>query len=129
MRIAIKYTLFAIVSIIFNVLCQWAVLRVYKGQFDIYLAMAVGTLAGLLVKYFLDKNYIFYHKTENFLDNTRKFVLYSFMGVFTTMIFWGVELTFYFLFKAPVAKYIGAVIGLTIGYYIKYQLDKKFVFS
>jgi hypothetical protein len=25
-------------------------------------------------------------------------------------------------------RYIGGVLGLSIGYYIKYQLDKRFVF-
>jgi len=127
--LTIKYTIFAIISIFFNILFQWIVLKLYKGQFNIYFAIGAGTLVGLVIKYFLDKNYIFYHKTETFLDNTWKFILYSFMGIFTTIIFWGIELSFHFLFRTPKAKYIGAIIGLTIGYYIKYQLDKRFVFT
>ena len=51
------------------------------------------------------------------------------MGVATTLIFWGSEIIFNLLFKADIVKYIGAAVGLTIGYIIKYQLDKRFVFN
>lgn len=51
------------------------------------------------------------------------------MGVFTTFIFWGFEIGFDLIFKTEMAKYIGAVFGLSIGYIIKYFLDKKFVFK
>ena len=50
------------------------------------------------------------------------------MAVFTTIIFWGTEIAFDTLFQDPNAKYLGAVIGLSIGYIIKYFLDKKYVF-
>ena len=50
------------------------------------------------------------------------------MGVFTTLIFWGTELGFNAVFASGKAKYVGAVIGLTVGYVIKYFLDRKFVF-
>ena len=50
------------------------------------------------------------------------------MGVFTTLIFWGFEITFDYIFNNENAKYAGAVIGLSIGYIVKYLLDKKFVF-
>ena len=55
-------------------------------------------------------------------------MLYSCMGVFTTVIFWGTETGFNAVFESSNAKYIGAVIGLTIGYIMKYFLDRKFVF-
>ncbi len=50
------------------------------------------------------------------------------MGIFTTIIFWGTEIGFNAIFENQNAKYIGAIIGLSIGYAIKYFLDKKFVF-
>ena len=50
------------------------------------------------------------------------------MGVFTTAIFWGTEYAFHLIFTTDAMRYIGGVLGLTIGYYIKYQLDKRFVF-
>jgi hypothetical protein len=39
-----------------------------------------------------------------------------------------VEFGFDYLFKTTEARYIGACIGLAIGYIIKYRLDKRFVF-
>ncbi len=91
--------------------------------------MFFGTLAGLILKYILDKKYIFYHKPKNKKDDGKKFALYSLMGVFTTFIFWGFEIGFDFAFHSEIAKYIGAILGLSIGYVVKYFLDKKFVFK
>ena len=92
------------------------------------MAMFIGTLAGLIVKYVLDKKFIFYHEIKDKKDDAKKFALYSLMGVFTTIIFWGIEIAFNYFSQEPNAKYIGAIIGLSIGYVIKYFLDKKFVF-
>jgi len=47
----------------------------------------------------------------------------------TTFIFWGTEIGFDAFFENENAKYFGAVIGLSIGYIIKYFLDKKYVFK
>lgn len=123
--IAIKYSIFAIISILLNIFSQWFAIRLNLG---IYIAIVVGTLVGLVVKYFLDKNFIFYYKTDGFIHNGRKFILYSFMGVFTTFIFWLTEILFYMFFKNPYSQYFGAVVGLTVGYFIKYRLDKRLVF-
>ncbi len=60
--------------------------------------------------------------------NGQLFVLYSFMGVFTTAILWGTEYAFHLIFADDFMRYAGGVLGLTIGYYVKYQLDKRFVF-
>ena len=50
------------------------------------------------------------------------------MGVFTSAIFWGTEYAFHLIFAGDFMRYVGGVLGLTIGYYVKYQLDKRFVF-
>jgi len=126
--IAIKYVFFALISTIFNLLFQYLSFLGYQGFAALYLAMFLGTLAGLVVKYVLDKKFIFYHEVKDKKDDAKKFALYSLMGVFTTIIFWGTEIAFDALSKNPNAKYLGAVIGLSIGYIIKYFLDKKFVF-
>ena len=126
--IAIKYTIFAAIATLFNLLFQYFSFLVYIGFGSLYVAMLFGTLAGLVAKYILDKKFIFYHIPTDKKDNTKKFVLYSLMGVFTTIIFWGVEIAFDILSQDPNAKYLGAVIGLSIGYVIKYFLDKKYVF-
>jgi len=125
---AIKYSIFAIISTLFNLLFQYISFFFYSGFLELYIAMFFGTIAGLIVKYVLDKKFIFYHKPKGKKDDAKKFALYSLMGVFTTIIFWGTEITFNALIENPNAKYLGAIIGLSIGYIIKYYLDKKFVF-
>jgi putative flippase GtrA len=125
---AIKYTVFAAVSILFNLLFQYISFSVYTDVGSFYVAMLFGTLAGLVAKYILDKRFIFYHTPKDMKDDAKKFVLYSLMGVFTTIIFWGTEVAFDMFYQDPNAKYVGAVIGLSIGYITKYFLDDKYVF-
>lgn len=120
--------MFALISTFVNIGFQYISLQIYKGVYDLYLAMFLGTLSGLFIKYILDKKYIFYHKPKNKKDDGVKFILYSLMGVFTTFIFWGSEISFNYLFKSENAKYAGVIVGLGIGYTLKYFLDKKYVF-
>jgi len=127
--IAIRYIVFAIISTIVNLLFQYLSFEIYDGFLALYLAMFLGTLAGLVLKYILDKKYIFFHTPKSKKDDGKKFLLYSLMGLFTTFIFWGFEIGFDYLFQDENAKYLGAVIGLSIGYIVKYNLDKKFVFK
>lgn len=127
--IALKYALFAAFATLLNLLFQYVSFALYRGDFSIYLAMAVGTLAGLVCKYVLDKKYIFFHKPENKKNDAKKFIAYTFTGGFTTLVFWGTELGFDAIFGGDVAKYLGAVVGLSIGYVAKYSLDKKYVFT
>ena len=126
--IAFRYILFAIFSTILNLMFQYLSFLVYNGFLSLYIAMFIGTLAGLILKYILDKKYIFFHTPDSKKDDGKKFALYSLMGVFTTMIFWGFEIGFDHIFEDENAKYFGAVLGLSIGYVVKYFLDKKFVF-
>ena len=128
-NIAILYALFAIISIAVNMLTQYTFFQLYKGAYYIYIGLALGTGTGLITKYILDKKWIFYYKTKTAKKNLKTFILYTIMGIITTIIFWGFELGFYFIFtETETAKYIGGIIGLTIGYTTKYFLDKKYVF-
>jgi len=127
--IAFRYVLFAIISTVVNLFFQYLSLALYSGFLSLYVAMFLGTLSGLILKYILDKKYIFFHTPESKKDDGKKFFLYSLMGVFTTFIFWGFEILFDAFLAFENAKYLGAVVGLSIGYIVKYQLDKKFVFK
>lgn len=127
--IALWYALFALFSTAVNIAFQYLSFLVYSGYLSLYIAMFAGTVAGLVLKYILDKKYIFFHKPKSKKDDGKKFFLYSLMGVFTTFIFWGFEIGFDYMFDSQNAKYIGAVVGLSIGYVVKYFLDKKFVFK
>ena len=127
--LAIRYVIFAVLSTLVNLLFQYLSFTTYSGFGALYVAMFMGTLAGLILKYVLDKKYIFFHTPKSKKDDGKKFLLYSLMGVFTTFIFWGFEISFDMAFENENAKYLGAVIGLSIGYIVKYFLDKKFVFK
>jgi putative flippase GtrA len=127
--IAIWYIIFALVSTLVNLGFQYVSFLTYHGFGSLYIAMFIGTLSGLIVKYRLDKKYIFFHTSKNREEDRKKFILYSLMGVFTTFVFWGFEIGFDYFFGGEKAKYIGAIIGLGIGYIVKYALDKRFVFK
>lgn len=125
----LRYALFALLATILNLAIQYGSFLVYNGYLSLFVAMFFGTLSGLVLKYILDKKYIFFHTPKNKKDDGKKFLIYSFMGLFTTAIFWLFEMAFDALFAGELAKYAGAVVGLSIGYAIKYYLDKRFVFK
>lgn len=127
--IAAKYVLFAAIATLINLSAQYLCFFLYTDFGSLYVAMFFGTLAGLLSKYILDKKYIFYHTPKDRKDDSKKFILYSFVGAFTTIPFVVSEVAFDYLFDHEAAKYIGAVVGLAIGYASKYFLDKKYVFK
>jgi len=82
-----------------------------------------------VVKYLLDKRWIFADAETGLRAHSRKFSLYSAMGLITTAIFWASETAFWLAFGTHEARELGAVLGLAAGYVVKYQLDKRFVFT
>jgi putative flippase GtrA len=128
MRIAINYTIFALLATVANISSQDISLRLYGGVHSVVASVLVGTAVGLVVKYVLDKKYIFQYQVKNTAHDTQTFALYTVMGIITTAVFWGFEFGFDYLFHSKVMRYTGGIIGLAIGYYAKYQLDKRFVF-
>ncbi len=128
MKIAMNYTMFAVFATIANIASQDLSLNLYDGRHTIIVSVLIGTAVGLVVKYLLDKKYIFRFRTRDPAHDARVFTLYTAVGVFTTAVFWGFEFGFDYLFKTKAMRYTGGVIGLAIGYYLKYRLDKKFVF-
>ena len=127
-KLAIRYAILAAVATVANIAAQEGTLQVYQGLFEIGLSIFVGTAVGLVVKYILDKRYIFRFKAQNRRHDSRIFILYTVMGLLTTVIFWGFEWAFQLLYETKEMRYLGGVIGLTLGYLTKYQLDKRFVF-
>ena len=124
-----RYSLFAIIAMILNIYTQRIILGLYEANyFFFFLAIILGTLTGLIVKYFLDKNWIFYDLNQNFKENYKKFLLYTAMGIGSTLIFWGFETIFWLIWKTNLMRELGAIIGLTIGYIFKFMLDRKYVF-
>lgn len=128
MRFVLLYALLAAIATAVNLLAQEAVTRIYSGPGAILVAMVIGTGAGLVVKYVLDKRYIFMFRARDTAHDSKTFILYTIMGLATTVIFWGFELGFDHLFANRAMRYVGAITGLSIGYVTKYFLDKRFVF-
>ncbi len=92
--------------------------------------MAFATIIAFIFKYLIDKIFIFKDNTK-YLSKThfKQIFLYGFFAVFTTLIFWAAELSFKQFLNFKNSHYVGAVIGLAIGYTIKFILDRKFVFN
>ncbi len=133
LRIAILYTLFAVVSTAVNLGSQWLTLRAIAPLAlptgaQIFAALVVGTGTGLVVKYVLDKRYIFGDFSTGAATHAKKFSLYTAMGLVTTVIFWGAEFLGAWI-RPDSGLYIGGALGLAVGYVVKYQLDKAFVFE
>ncbi len=123
-----KYFLFCLVAILVNLATQRILLGVIFNN-GFFVALLFGTITGLVTKYYLDKIYIFKDLDRSIKNNSKKFLFYSLNGIGTTVIFWTTESLFYFLIGTSFARELGAIIGLSIGYFIKYSLDKKYVFG
>ncbi len=121
--------MFAVLATIANLGAQRIVLAINDTGYTFTLAVFVGTAVGLILKYILDKRWIFYDTTKGAAVHGKKFTLYTLMGVVTTLIFWGSETTFWLVWKTDVMREIGAVLGLMVGYVVKYNLDRRYVFN
>jgi putative flippase GtrA len=126
--IVVLYIVFASLSTAINIGSQMLSMSIYKGLYAVEISILVGTATGLPLRYLLEKRYIFSFKSSDIRHDGQLFVLYSFMGVLTTAIFWLTEYAFHLLFAKDFMRYVGGVIGLGIGFYVKYRLDKKYVF-
>ena len=127
-KVAVLYTLFAMLSTAINIGSQMVSIWAYKGPLYIEISILVGTAMGLPLRYFLEKRYIFAFTSRNLAHDGKLFIFYSAMGVITTLIFWSTEYAFYIIYNTDFMRYVGGVVGLAIGFYVKYQLDKKYVF-
>ena len=115
MKRSLKYTMlvvFAIIAIASNLLAQELSFYFYDQKYAIYLAIFFGTGTGLVVKYSLDKTFLFNFKTKNISHEGRTFILYTLMGLSTTLLYAVFEVSFDYIFQDKLMRNIGAVIGL-----------------
>lgn len=127
--IAGKYILFAAVATGCNLGTQAFMDRLYAGSYAVYVSLFAGTLVGLVVKFVLDKRYIFHDRRSGPVRTGWQFICYGLTGVLTTAIFWGLELGAHYVFQTRLARYLGGAVGLALGYWLKYHLDKRLVFA
>jgi putative flippase GtrA len=101
--IFIRYVLFAAAGGASNLASQEATLP----ALPLIDSVLVSTGVGFVVKYVLDKRWIFLDEFGEHAAEVRKIVWH--------------------LWQTTVAKYAGAVVGLSLGNWVKYLLDKHYV--
>lgn len=135
------YILFAVCSAVLNFLVQKTceiIFRLFNNNFlsfrlykniDIatLLKLTAATAAAFIFKYLADRFLVF--KKAKYTTAKKEIAgigLYTVFSVFTTLLFWAVQLSFKVYFQL---EYLGLIVGLAVGYTIKFFLDKNFVFS
>lgn len=132
--IVATYILLCVIAMATNLGTQgalnWALVHGgVEERLRLLLVLAGGTMAGLVIKYILDKRYIFDDRSRDLGSHARKFSMYTAMGLITTAIFWISEATVFLIMPTTTGLLIGGALGLSIGYVIKYHLDRRFVFE
>ena len=117
------YFLFALLASIVNVIGQHIFLNYNE---NLFFAVLVGSLAGLVFKYILDSSIVFEGKKT---INIRTFMLYAFFGACLTPVIWIVEVIFLNTSGTVFMRDVGAFLALGVAYYIKYEMDTRYVFK
>jgi len=126
----ILHFIFAGVAIVLNVVSQMVTVAVLpRHEWTILFSILVGTGVGLVAKYLLDKFVIYNEQIGERETEVKNALIYTFSGAFTTALFWLIEYGFHVVTQSDFWRYVGAVIGLTIGYTIKFFIDRKYVFD
>lgn len=128
-RLALRYAFFAALATLANLATQRGVFALAGPGQGLLAALVAGTAVGLVVKYLLDKRWIFGDRSQGMRAHGRLFTLYTAMGILTTAIFWGTETAFWLAWRTEAMREAGAVIGLAVGYVLKYRLDRRYVFT
>jgi putative flippase GtrA len=128
-QLILRYAVFAAMATVANLAAQRLVLKTVTADLRLALAIGVGTIVGLILKYILDKRWIFFDTTSGTATHAKKFTLYTVMGISTTLIFWGAETAFWMIWKTDAMREVGAILGLIVGYVVKYNLDRRYVFQ
>ena len=127
--LVLRYAFFAVLATLANLATQRGVLWFGDSGAVFGLAVAAGTIVGLVLKYMLDNRWIFGDMSVGVKAHSKRFSLYTAMGLVTTAIFWGMETAFWLVWQTDAMRELGAVLGLSIGYVVKYNLDRRFVFT
>ena len=74
-KLIVLYISFALIATLGNLGAQRISLSLF-GDLGLIFAIGIGTLIGLIIKYILDKRWIFGDLTVGITDNSKKFALY-----------------------------------------------------
>lgn len=128
-RLIIRYAAFAVIATVANLATQAALLTMDRGPIGYIFALVAGTVVGMGIKYVLDRRWIFAGRGASLRADSRRLGLYMTTSIVTTAIFWTSETAFWLLTNSDPMRVLGAVLGLSVGYVVKYRLDKRFVFT
>jgi len=124
-----RYMGFAVLATLANLATQRFVLSAGDAWGTFAAALAAGTAVGLVLKYLLDKRWIFDDAHRGLRADAQQFTIYTAMGLVTTAVFWGVETIFWWIWGTDMMRELGAVLGLSVGYVVKFFLDRHYVFT
>lgn len=126
--LAARYALFCVLAGVCNLATQELV--IYQApRLPIMAPILAGTVVGFAVKYVCDKLWIFDDPFGGSRGELRKIALYGAFSVLTTGVFWTIELASWTIWRTPEAREIGGAVGLTVGCWLKYLLDKHWTFA
>ena len=117
-ELLILYSVFAIIVTITNLSSQRLVLSFLTGNVGYFAALFTGTFIGVVLGYFLDKNWIFKDPVMSSRVMGKQFFWYAMTGAIHTPVFWLIESVFWFIWKTDGMRELGAVLGLVIAYTI-----------
>lgn len=126
--LVLRYAGFAVIATLLNLGAQRLALATLPAPIAFPAALVAGTGLGLVAKYLLDRRWIFAMQMTRPEDEAKQFTLYGLTGVLTTLLFWATESGFWLAWRTDAMRELGAVIGLAMGYTIKYRLDAAYVF-
>ena len=128
-ELLILYIFFAIIVTITNLSSQRLVLSFLTGNVGYFVALFTGTFIGVVLGYFLDKNWIFKDPVMSSRVMGKQFFWYAMTGAIHTPVFWLVESVFWFTWRTDGMRELGAVLGLVIAYTLKYFILRRYVFN
>jgi putative flippase GtrA len=126
-RLVFRYAAFCLLAMTVNLGLQFLAHRCLGAGF--WLALVIGTTGGLILKYVLDRNFIFAAGGVNFATDAGRFSLYGCLGLITTAVFWLAEWLGHQWLPQSHGRYLGGALGLTLGYTLKYWMDRRWVFT
>ncbi|WP_439533387.1 GtrA family protein [Polymorphobacter sp.] len=126
--IFVRYVAIAVGTSAANLLTQAGIVEAVPTA-PLMISILGGTGLGFILKYLLDKAYIFDDAYTDRASEAKKVGLYAAMSVLTTLIFWAIEAGFWYATASQGWKYFGGALGLGIGNFVKYRLDRQFVFK
>ena len=85
--LVLRYAGFALVASAANLGAQRLAAAAYGGPFALLAALVAGTGVGLVVKYLLDKRWVFEDRSGGIEAHARRFSLYTLTGAGTTALF------------------------------------------